>query len=72
MDGRDIGTIVLPDADFKFFLIASLEERAKRRLKELQNKGYEMTLAGVMDDITKRDKLDSERETSPLRPAEDA
>ncbi|NMA02114.1 MAG: (d)CMP kinase [Clostridia bacterium] len=72
MDGRDIGTIVLPDANFKFFLIASLEERAKRRLEEFKSKGYKVTLKGVIDDITKRDKLDSERETSPLRPAEDA
>lgn len=72
MDGRDIGTTVLPNADFKFFLVASLEERSRRRLAEFKNKGYEVSLAGVKEDISKRDKLDSERETSPLKPAEDA
>lgn len=72
MDGRDIGTIVLPQADYKFFLVASLEERARRRLEEFKNKGYEINLTGVLQDITKRDKLDSERETAPLKPAEDA
>lgn len=72
MDGRDIATHVLPDADFKFFLVASSEERAKRRQSELSNKGYDITLETLVDEIDRRDKLDSEREVSPLRQADDA
>lgn len=72
MDGRDIATHVLPDADFKFFLVASSEERAKRRQSELSKKGYDMPLETLIDEIDKRDKLDSERKVSPLRQADDA
>ncbi|MDW7659853.1 MAG: (d)CMP kinase [Bacillota bacterium] len=72
MDGRDIATHVLPDADFKFFLVASSEERAKRRQSELSKKGYDIPLETLIDEIDKRDKLDSEREVSPLRQADDA
>ncbi|WP_417431844.1 (d)CMP kinase [Halpernia sp.] len=72
MDGRDIGTFILPHADFKFFLTASVEERSKRRLKELQNSGIETDEKTVRENLIKRDKIDSERETSPLKQAEDA
>ncbi|MBE3579521.1 MAG: (d)CMP kinase [Caldanaerobacter subterraneus] len=66
MDGRDIGTVVLPDAQFKFFLTASLEERGRRRYKELKNKGTEVKYEEVLEEIKKRDSLDSGRKTSPL------
>ncbi|NNG67968.1 (d)CMP kinase [Caldanaerobacter subterraneus] len=66
MDGRDIGTVVLPDAQFKFFLTASLEERARRRYEELKNKGTEVKYEEVLEEIKKRDSLDSGRKTSPL------
>lgn len=72
MDGRDIGTIVLPDADVKIFLTASAECRAKRRCDELAAKGTPVAYEQVLADIIKRDKNDSERETAPLRQAEDA
>ncbi|TYZ28817.1 (d)CMP kinase [Selenomonas caprae] len=72
MDGRDIATNVLPNADVKIFLTASIEERAQRRWKELQQKGYDMTLEKLQQDIAARDKADSEREISPLVQAEDA
>ncbi|AEE96788.1 (d)CMP kinase [Mahella australiensis] len=72
MDGRDIGTFVLPNADVKFYLTASIEERAKRRLEEMRAKGYEHSLDDVKDDIRARDKNDSEREFAPLRKADDA
>lgn len=72
MDGRDIGTTVLPDADYKFFLTASIEERTKRRFLELQSDGVETTLEDVRENLLERDKMDSEREVSPLRQAEDA
>lgn len=72
MDGRDIGTVVLPKAKYKFFLTASLEERAKRRLKEFWTKGYELQYESVLKDIENRDMLDSTRELSPLKSAEDA
>lgn len=72
MDGRDIGTHVLPDADVKIFLTASIEERATRRLAELQQKGVETTLEALMEEIAERDKRDSEREVAPLKQAEDA
>lgn len=72
MDGRDIGTVVLPDAKYKFFLTASLEERASRRLKEFREKGYDLKYQAVLDDISKRDFLDSTREIAPLKPAQDA
>lgn len=72
MDGRDIGTIVMPEAEHKFFLSAALEERARRRLAELLAKGEQFELAQMMEEIASRDKIDSEREVAPLRPAEDA
>ncbi|EJT6475233.1 TPA: (d)CMP kinase [Clostridium perfringens] len=72
MDGRDIGTVVLKDADFKFFLTASPEERADRRYKELMGKGIEVNYDEILQDIIKRDYLDSNREVDPLRKAEDA
>ena len=72
MDGRDIATHVLPDADVKIFLTASIEERAQRRWKEMKEKGYDMSLAELQEDIAARDKADSEREISPLVQADDA
>lgn len=72
MDGRDIGTFVLPDADIKIFLTASTEERATRRLQEITVSGIKMTYQEVLNDIINRDRMDSEREHSPLRPAEDS
>ncbi|MDK2991753.1 MAG: CMP/dCMP kinase [Clostridiales bacterium] len=72
MDGRDIGTFVLPNADVKFYLTASIEERARRRLEEMRARGYEHSLDDVRDDIRARDKNDSEREFAPLRKADDA
>lgn len=72
MDGRDIGTRVLPDADVKIFLTASAEERAERRYKELCEKNVECDFDEVLKDIKARDKNDSERKIDPLRPAEDS
>ena len=72
MDGRDIGTTVLPDAQYKFFLTASLEERARRRALELEQKGIAVDMEQLIADIALRDKKDSEREVSPLKQAEDA
>ena len=72
MDGRDIGTVVLPDAQIKLFLTASAEERAKRRFIELQEKQTETTFEEVLRDIQQRDYQDSHREVAPLKPAEDA
>lgn len=72
MDGRDIGTVVLKDASFKFFLTASAEERADRRYKELKEKGLEIIYDEILKDIIRRDYLDSNREVDPLRKAEDA
>lgn len=72
MDGRDIGTYVLPDAELKIFLTASVEERARRRYKELCEKGIDTDFESVKKDIMYRDKNDSEREFAPLRQAEDA
>ena len=72
MDGRDIATHVLPDADVKIFLTASIEERAQRRWKEMKEKGYDMSLEELQNDIAARDKADSEREISPLVQADDA
>lgn len=67
MDGRDIGEQVLPDADFKFFVTASLEERAKRRIQELKNKGYPLDEDAVKKDMGNRDRMDSEREVGALK-----
>lgn len=72
MDGRDIGTVVFPNADLKIFLTATVEERARRRYKELTAKGESIDLAKLQQEIAERDKQDSEREISPLRQAEDA
>lgn len=72
MDGRDIGTVVLPDADLKIFLTASSKVRAERRYRELQEKGIEADLKTIQRDIEERDHRDMTRETSPLRQAEDA
>lgn len=66
MDGRDIASKVLPNADVKIFLTASIEERAKRRYKEMKEKGFEVDLAELQKEIAERDKADSEREESPL------
>lgn len=72
MDGRDIGTVVLKDAPFKFFLTATPEERANRRFEELKNKGIDMDYSEILEDIKKRDFMDSNREIDPLRKADDA
>ena len=72
MDGRDIGTVVLKDADFKFFLTASAEERANRRFKELQERNIECSYDEILKDIFERDYKDSHRATDPLRKAVDA
>ena len=72
MDGRDIGTVVLPQAELKIFLVASVDERAERRYKENIAKGIETDLETLKEEIAARDYKDSHRETSPLKPAEDA
>jgi cytidylate kinase len=71
-DGRDMGTEVFPDAALKVFLTASSDERAKRRHKQLKDKGIDVSLAAVSRDIVDRDRRDSERSVAPLKPAEDA
>ena len=71
-DGRDMGTTVFPDANLKVFLTASTEERAKRRYKQLNDKGIDVSLAALSRDIEDRDRRDSERSVAPLKPAEDA
>ncbi|MBR6472630.1 MAG: (d)CMP kinase [Firmicutes bacterium] len=72
MDGRDIGTVVLKDAEYKYYLTATPEERAMRRFKELQAKGSEDTYEKVLEDVNKRDYNDMHRAVTPLRQAEDA
>ena len=72
MDGRDIGTVVLPDATLKVYQVASVESRAKRRYLEELSKGKEASLDEIQKDIERRDYIDSHREHSPLRKAEDA
>ena len=72
MDGRDIGTVVLPYAQVKIFLTASAEDRARRRYEELIEKGMDVTYEDVLSDMILRDKRDSERAAAPLKPAEDA
>ena len=72
MDGRDIGTVVLPNAQVKIFLTADPEERAMRRFKELEEKGSKVTYQEVLDDLKARDYNDSHREIAPLKPAEDS
>lgn len=72
MDGRDIGTVVFPDAELKFFMTASPEKRAYRRYKELLDKGEKVTYDDVLFNVQERDRIDSSRQFSPLRKAEDA
>ncbi|MDW7740152.1 MAG: (d)CMP kinase [Bacillota bacterium] len=72
MEGRDIASIVMPDADYKFYLDASVEERARRRMKEQQAKGINLNEKEVAAEITNRDKIDSSREDSPLTIVNDA
>ena len=72
MDGRDIGTVILPDAEYKFFLTATAEVRADRRFKELKEKGIEVDYKQLLDEIIQRDYNDSHRATAPLKQAEDA
>lgn len=72
MDGRDIGTVVLPEAELKFFMTADPEVRAWRRLRELLDKGRDTTYNDVLENVLHRDKLDSERAVAPLRQADDA
>lgn len=72
MDGRDIATVVLPNADVKIFLFASPECRAERRYKELVEKGENVTFDEVLEDVNKRDYQDSHREIAPLKPSEDS
>jgi cytidylate kinase len=71
-DGRDMGTVVFPEARLKFFLLADREERAKRRYMQLKGKGINVTIEGVLQELSERDFRDEHRETSPLRPAEGA
>ena len=72
MDGRDIGTVVLPKAQVKIFLTASPEERARRRFEELQAKGDPISYEQVLEDVRRRDDQDATRAVAPLKPAEDA
>ncbi len=72
LEGRDIGTVVFPDAEIKFFLSASVEERARRRYEELTCKGEPVTLEETISDVAGRDRQDSERDIAPLRQADDA
>ena len=71
-DGRDMGTVVFPDAGLKFYLTASPEERAQRRYKQLINKGVSVNLRALLQDIASRDERDANRKASPLKPADDA
>jgi cytidylate kinase len=72
MVGRDIGTVVLPEADLKIYLDASAEERARRRFLELQARGEDVSYDEILDAMRMRDQIDSTREIAPLRPADDA
>ena len=72
LEGRDIGTVVLPDAPLKFYMDASLAERARRRLGDLRKKGANPTLEEVMEELKRRDEFDSNREIAPLKKADDA
>ena len=72
LEGRDIGTVVFPDAELKFFLSASVEERARRRCEELMAKGVAVTLDETVADVIARDRQDSDRDIAPLRQADDA
>jgi cytidylate kinase len=72
MVGRDIGTVVMPDADLKIYLDASLEERARRRYNELVQRGEAVRFEDILDGLKQRDRIDSSRDIAPLKPAEDA
>ena len=72
LDGRDIGTVICPEARFKFYVTASVEERARRRFKEMQSKGKDTTYETILQQLVDRDKQDSQRKNSPLKMAEDA
>lgn len=72
MDGRDIGTVVFPDAELKIFMTASPEKRARRRYKEMQDNGLKVSFASVLKNVTDRDQIDTTRKDSPLVKAEDA
>lgn len=72
MDGRDIGTVVFPDADLKIFMTADVKERAKRRQKELKAQGFDVEIEKLIKEIEERDKFDSTREVGPLKKADDA
>jgi CMP/dCMP kinase len=72
MDGRDIGTVVMPKAELKFFITADLEIRARRRFEELKNKGVESSLGDVLNNIRERDRIDTTRAVAPLRKAKDS
>lgn len=72
LDGRDVGTVVCPEASVKLFVTASAETRANRRFLELISNGQDVTKQQILDDLTERDRRDQEREHSPLKPAEDA
>lgn len=72
MDGRDIGTVVLYDAELKIFLTATVEERARRRLKDLKDSGFDSSLEDLIQEIERRDQIDSTRDNSPLKKADDA
>ena len=72
LEGRDIGTVVFPDAEFKFFLIADIQERARRRKKEMEKQGKVISLTELSAELEDRDRKDSTREHSPLNKAEDA
>jgi cytidylate kinase len=71
-DGRDMGTVIFPDASYKVFLTASAEERAERRYNQLKQKGLEVTLDGLLREILARDARDAQRAVAPLKPAFDA
>ena len=71
-DGRDMGTVIFPEAPYKVFLTASAEDRAKRRYKQLKEKGVSVNLAGLLNEIAARDERDAGRAVAPLKPAEDA
>jgi CMP/dCMP kinase len=72
LDGRDIGTVVCPNADFKFFITATLQARAERRFNQLHNQGYSVIYSQILEDLKIRDERDSKRAISPLLPAKDA
>ena len=71
-EGRDVGTIVFPDADVKFYMVASIEKRAQRRQEDLQKRGIDVAFDQLKEDIARRDKRDSQRKNSPLMKADDA